>query len=94
MSRVVFEAKNFTVETFLYSNGRKGIILKEASGQERSITVNPDFVKLVDNEVIVRDYDTTEGIYDFLVQHEIVSKAKRDVPIGLNTAIACTLLIH
>ena len=44
-------------------------------------------------QVIIKDYQENEGVYDILFAANVVSKVKRRISVGLHKAYVCDLLI-
>ena len=90
---IIFENNEIKVERSTYNNGRPRLeLIDKVDNYHQNISVNPDWLKVNTKQVIVRNYGETEGIYDFLVQNEIVSTSKGNVTIGKNTALTCKIL--
>jgi hypothetical protein len=90
---IVFENNEIKVEKSTYNNGRlKLVLVDKIDNYHQAISIDPNWVKVNKNQVIVRDYGETKGIYQFLLQKNIVSSSKRNVSVGINTAIACEIL--
>lgn len=90
---VLFENNEIKVERSKYNNGRpKLTLVDKIDDYHQAISIDPDWVRVNEKQVIVRDYGETKGIYQFLLQNNIVSSSKRNVSVGINTAIACEIL--
>lgn len=90
---ITFKNNKYQLEKIIYSSGRTGIMMKDLSGNGR-FNATIDFVSrsIKLDEVIIRDYGITAGLYDALVDHHIVDTRHRIVSVGLNKAYVTKLL--
>lgn len=87
--------KNFTISAFgethqvyinlgKYANGRVSISLMDASDHlpYATASVNLPEVFLEEGEVCIKDYSENEGMFDFLIQNNIISDTGKYVRSG------------
>jgi hypothetical protein len=77
-----------------YANKRTAItLIEEATGDAvATATLNIDYVKLADDEIIIKDYSENEGMYEALLKSGIIGPIKRKVPLRHTYALVCDLL--
>lgn len=88
--QIVLGGDTYTLGKFLYYDGSIGLHLK-FENHTIPITNNIQVRGRGDNEVIVRDYGDTKGIYNWLLNEGVVEKNRTIVEIGLNKAKICKL---
>ena len=79
-----------------YRNGRTSIELLDAQDHQPVMvaTVNIDgYTLLHSDQVLIKNYSENEGVLDFLVANEIVSKPRSWVSTGYVTVALCDLLV-
>ena len=77
-----------------YINGRIQFSVVTLEGEQICCaTLNCAWHSISDKEVIIKDYQENEGIYDILFAANVVSKVKRRISVGLHKAYVCDLLI-
>lgn len=71
--------KGYEVEVTIqsYQNGGKAILLVDKFDQTPVAVATSWVGKLKDNEVAIKDYSENEGMYEWLLEHDIVNKAHR-----------------
>lgn len=97
MNRHLYKWKGENVEVvkIVYSNGRTGLILFERDSPQQiaNLTINVDGVKIEEDTVIVKNYSENVGLYEWMVENNIVSLFKKKVPVGYSYGLVCKLLI-
>ena len=68
-----------TVNVTKYSDGNTALQLLEEGAPFAMASINMPNVLLCDNEILVKDYSENEGILDFLVENNIVTKTQSGV---------------
>ena len=71
--------KGYEVEVTIqsYQNGGKAILLVDKF-DHTPVAVATSFIgKLQDNEVAIKDYSENEGMYEWLLEHDIVQKTNK-----------------
>lgn len=84
--------KTYKLQKFIYEDGNPGLCFK-APNHTIYITNNMEVKNREPEDVIVRDYGESSGIYNWLLQRNIIEKQKKTVTIGLNIARVCKLLV-
>lgn len=92
MKKLNFNDNEYSIEYFNYQNKRRGILLvNNNTGDKINCTINIDTRDVVENQVIIKNYDENLGIYDLLIKHEIIKPYSRRIPVGLNFGLLCNL---
>lgn len=92
MKKLNFNDNEYSIEYFNYQNKRRGILLVNNNTDDKiNCTINIDTRDVVENQVIIKNYDENLGIYDLLIKHEIIKPYSRRIPVGLNFGLLCNL---
>ena len=90
-----FDDYNVMLQFATYQTGQTRLALIDINDHSpiAVATVNIPEVKLKTDEVIIKDYSENEGMLEFLVDNNIVSKPTGFIEIGYVIAHVCKLLI-
>lgn len=83
-----------------YINGRPKLVLQEyktgSPVATATINVAQDGIRYskLNNEIVIKNWGVNDGIYERLRDMGIISKKKEVIPIGLNEAYLCELLVN
>lgn len=88
-----FRGEDLILRFFKYNGGRIGMLMihKDSNQLWGSATLNVDSLSINSKEVIIRDYHNTQGIYNALLEAEIIMAKRRDYMVGINVAKICKL---
>ena len=76
---IVFRKETLTVEIGKYrQNNRKSITLMTKKGEPFMVaSVNINELDVAENEVLIKNYSENEGIYEALMEANVIKKAKQ-----------------
>ena len=57
------------------------------------VSLNIDYVPVIENMILIKSYGENEGVYEALLEAGIVNKCDRKYPIGFENAHVCFLAI-
>lgn len=93
-NKINIEFKGYLMEltVFLYNRGRVGMLMTEKWTKQfhGSITINMD-CNIPNNEILLKNYNENIGIYEALLERNIINPLKRKIRIGNNEAYVCSL---
>lgn len=92
MKKLEFNGEEYSLEYFYYQNKRIGILLvNNNTGNKINCTINMDSKEVVENQVIIKNYDENYKIYDLLIENKIIKPYSRRIPVGINFGLLCNL---
>ena len=83
-----------------YYDGRPKLVLKEDKTDKvvaiATINLSQDGVvySKINSDIIIKSWGVNDGLYEVLRDNNIISKAHTRLPVGLNEACVCMLLIN
>lgn len=91
--KIKFRLEDIELDFFNYSDGNIGIMMNHIdTGQSwGNVTVNVENLRLPHNEVLIKNWHSNKGIYEALLEQEIIMSKRRDCLVGINKAIVCSL---
>lgn len=89
IGKVEFNGKKLNVFLTEYATGNKAIQLFDEEGPYMTASVNIDGLRK--KEIAIKDYSENEGIYDALVDAEIICEAHRFARTGYVVVPVVTL---
>jgi hypothetical protein len=91
--QVIFRGEPIDLTFFLYNDRKTGILMVHAGDNQfwGNATLNMEST-IKKNEIIVKSYgDANKGLYEVLLENEIVKPFRRMLQVGLNSAHICEL---
>lgn len=92
MKEIEFKGEKCIVKKFHYSTGNLGLKLvsKEDGMPVMSCTICMNN-SLRENQVIIKDYSENKGIYNALLENNLIKAYSRRVTVGLEYGLVCNL---
>ena len=95
LSKVVVTLNNIecNIQSRKYNSGRLFMTLNSIldNSQVARITLDIDDVPVIDNMIILKDYNENEGVYDALLKAGVIEQSERKVSVGNNYGLICFL---
>lgn len=88
---IIFRGEKITLKFFCYNDGRIGILMihSETNKLWGNATLNLN-CNIKNNEILVKSYgDSNYGLYEILLENNIINQCRRMFEIGLNKAHVC-----
>lgn len=87
-----FNEEDLVLKFFKYNNFKIGILILYKDGNLWGpATLNVEDARVKKNEIIVKDYDMNYGLYDALINANIINYKRKDLIVGVKTAKICKL---
>lgn len=94
MKIIEFNNIKYEVSYFKYYNGRSGILLTEVGNNSNTIncTLNIFGAVIVENQVVIKNWNENVGLYRTLVDNNIILPYSRTTQIGMNKGLVCNMV--